>query len=223
MVHARFASGAATIAAHRSAAAARHAAPARGRRGGTTSRSRSRPPRVQCHAYSLSLQIDGSQALIVPSQLRACTPTAKLLKRLLDLTVATTALIVLSPVLALAALAVWLDSGSPVLYRQIRVGRDGKLFEMLKFRSMRTDAEALGPAWVSTGDSRTTRVGAFLRRTSIDELPQLFNVILGDMSIVGPRPATRGVCGRVPGSCFHGGTMNATSSVRASPDGRRCT
>jgi exopolysaccharide biosynthesis polyprenyl glycosylphosphotransferase len=146
------------------------------------------PPRVQCHAYSLSLQIDGSQALIVPSQLRSCTPTAKLLKRLLDLTVATTAIIVLSPLLALAALAVWLDSGSPVLYRQIRVGRDGKLFEMLKFRSMRTDAEAFGPAWVSTGDSRTTRVGAFLRRTSIDELPQLFNVILGDMSIVGPRP-----------------------------------
>jgi len=146
------------------------------------------PPRVQCHAYSLSLQIDGSQALIVPSQLRSCTPTAKLLKRLLDLTVATTSVIILSPVLALAALAVWLDSGSPILYRQSRVGRDGALFDMLKFRSMRTDAEASGPAWVSMGDSRTTRIGAILRRTSIDELPQLFNVILGEMSIVGPRP-----------------------------------
>ena len=146
------------------------------------------PPRVQCHAYSLSLQIDGSQALIVPSQLRSCTPTAKLLKRLLDLTVATAALIVLWPIFAVAALAIWLDSGSPILYRQVRVGRDGKLFEMMKFRSMRIDAEAGGPAWVTTGDSRTTRVGAFLRRTSIDELPQLFNVILGDMSIVGPRP-----------------------------------
>ena len=146
------------------------------------------PPRVQCHAYSLSLQIDGSQALIVPSQLRSCTPTAKLLKRLLDLTVATTALVVFWPLLALTALAVWLDSGSPILDRQTRVGRDGELFDILKFRSMRLDAEASGPAWVSTGDSRTTRIGAFLRRTSLDELPQLFNVILGDMSIVGPRP-----------------------------------
>ena len=146
------------------------------------------PPRVQCHAYSLSLQLDGQQALIVPSQLRSCTPTAKLLKRLLDLTVAATALIVLWPFLAVTALIVWLDSGRPILYRQTRVGRDGELFDILKFRSMRTDAEAAGPTWVSTGDSRTTRVGGFLRRSSLDELPQLFNVLRGDMSIVGPRP-----------------------------------
>src|SRR5579872_1002020 len=146
------------------------------------------PPRVQVHAYSLSLQLDGQQALIVPSQLRSCTPTARLLKRLLDLTIASAALIILWPFLALTALIVWLDSGRPILYRQTRVGRDGELFDILKFRSMRTDAEASGPTWVSTGDSRTTRVGAFLRSTSLDELPQLINVIRGDMSVVGPRP-----------------------------------
>jgi exopolysaccharide biosynthesis polyprenyl glycosylphosphotransferase len=146
------------------------------------------PPRVQVHAYSLSLQLDGQQALIVPSQLRSCTPTARLLKRLLDLTIASTALIVLWPILAITALIVWLDSGRPILYRQTRVGRDGELFDIFKFRSMRTDAEASGPTWVSTGDSRTTRVGGFLRRMSLDELPQLINVIRGDMSIVGPRP-----------------------------------
>jgi exopolysaccharide biosynthesis polyprenyl glycosylphosphotransferase len=147
------------------------------------------PPRVQCHAYSLSLQIDGQQALIVPSQLRSCTPTARLLKRLLDLSVAVAALIILWPFLAVTALIVWLDSGRPILYRQTRVGRDGEVFDIFKFRSMRTDAEAAGPAWVSSGDSRTTRVGGLLRRTSLDELPQLFNVVRGEMSIVGPRPA----------------------------------
>lgn len=111
------------------------------------------------------------------------------------------ALIVLSPVLLLTALAVWLDDphGSPI-FRQKRCGRDGKPFTMLKFRSMYIDAEKKleellqanemdGPAFKIKDDPRITRVGQFIRKTSIDELPQLWNVFKGDMSIVGPRPA----------------------------------
>jgi exopolysaccharide biosynthesis polyprenyl glycosylphosphotransferase len=147
------------------------------------------PPRVQCHAYSLTLTTDGRQALIVPSQLRACTPSARLLKRLLDLSLAIPATIVFAPVMGVAALAVWLESGGPILFRQQRVGRGGKTFPIFKFRSMKQDAEAAtGPVWASAGDDRTTKVGAILRRTSIDELPQLFNVLCGHMSVVGPRP-----------------------------------
>jgi exopolysaccharide biosynthesis polyprenyl glycosylphosphotransferase len=147
------------------------------------------PPRVQCHAYSLTLTTDGHQALIVPSQLRACTPSARMLKRLLDLGIAIPAALFFLPFMALSALAVWLESGSPILFRQQRVGRGGKTFDILKFRSMKKDAESsTGPVWASADDDRTTRVGAFLRRTSLDELPQIFNVILGQMSIVGPRP-----------------------------------
>ncbi len=147
------------------------------------------PPRIQCHAYSLKLATDGQQALIVPTQLRACTPTARLLKRMLDVSVGVPLLLLAAPFMAIAALAVWLESGSPVLFRQERVGRGGNVFEVLKFRSMRTDAEEnTGPVWARTNDGRATKVGALLRRTSLDELPQLFNVIRGDMSIVGPRP-----------------------------------
>jgi exopolysaccharide biosynthesis polyprenyl glycosylphosphotransferase len=147
------------------------------------------PPRVQCHAYSLTLTTDGHQALIVPSQLRACTPSARLLKRLLDLSLAVPAAIVFSPLMLMSALAIWLESGGPILYRQSRVGRGGKTFDILKFRSMKQDAESsTGPVWASAGDDRTTKVGAFLRRTSLDELPQLFNVMFGEMSVVGPRP-----------------------------------
>ena len=147
------------------------------------------PPRVQCHAYSLTLTTDGHQALIVPSQLRACTPSARLLKRLLDLSLAVPATIIFLPIMGLAALAIWLESRSPILFRQQRVGRGGKTFDILKFRSMKPDAESsTGPVWASERDDRTTKVGAFLRRTSIDELPQLFNVMFGQMSVVGPRP-----------------------------------
>jgi exopolysaccharide biosynthesis polyprenyl glycosylphosphotransferase len=86
------------------------------------------------------------------------------------------------------ALAVKLTSRGPVLYRQERVGLDGKAFAMLKFRTMRADAEEQGPRFAERADPRNTVVGAFLRRTSLDELPQLFNVLVGDMSLVGPRP-----------------------------------
>jgi len=87
------------------------------------------------------------------------------------------------------ALCVWLESGAPILYRQTRVGEGGRTFDLVKFRSMRTDAEKDGvPVWAKSNDDRTTRVGRFIRRTSIDELPQFFNVLKGDISLVGPRP-----------------------------------
>jgi lipopolysaccharide/colanic/teichoic acid biosynthesis glycosyltransferase len=110
------------------------------------------------------------------------------MKRLLDVLVALAALIVLSPVLAVVALAIVGESGMPVLFRQVRVGLAGREFGMYKFRSMVRDAAAVGPYYTSAGDPRITRVGRFIRRTSLDELPQLFNVVAGDMSLVGPRP-----------------------------------
>jgi lipopolysaccharide/colanic/teichoic acid biosynthesis glycosyltransferase len=110
------------------------------------------------------------------------------MKRLLDIAGALIALLLLSPVLVLAALAVALESGAPVLFRQQRVGLGGRTFEMLKFRSMVQDAARIGPYFTSGNDPRITRVGTFLRRSSVDELPQLLNVLRGDMSLVGPRP-----------------------------------
>jgi len=125
---------------------------------------------------------------------------APVLKGLFDKIVATVALIVFSPVLALIALAIVLDDGGPVLFTQTRVGQDGQLFPMLKFRTMVPDAElrketllALnegdGVLFKLRQDPRITAIGRFLRRTSLDELPQLVNVVLGEMSLVGPRPA----------------------------------
>jgi exopolysaccharide biosynthesis polyprenyl glycosylphosphotransferase len=90
--------------------------------------------------------------------------------------------------MAAIALLVKLSSPGPVLYRQRRMGLDGREFTMLKFRTMRNDAELGGPVWSRRSDPRRTSIGAFLRRTSLDELPQLFNVLAGDMSLVGPRP-----------------------------------
>ena len=111
------------------------------------------------------------------------------IKRLFDLVVSLVLLAVLWPFMLLTALAVFLESGNPVLYRQMRVGLNGKAFSIYKFRSMRQDAEKGGKAiWATKNDSRITRVGAFIRNTRLDELPQLYNVIVGDMSFVGPRP-----------------------------------
>lgn len=110
------------------------------------------------------------------------------MKRLIDIVLACLALLLLSPLLLVASLAVWLDSGLPVFFRQTRVGLNGNTFGMLKFRSMRANAESIGPYFTQDNDPRITRVGKFIRRTSIDELPQLVNVLLGDMSLVGPRP-----------------------------------
>lgn len=110
-------------------------------------------------------------------------------KRALDLVVSVGALVFLSPLMLFISLLIKLDSKGPVFYAQERVGLDGKPFYMLKFRSMQEDAEEeTGPVWAKADDPRCTRVGRFLRRTSIDELPQLINVLRGEMSLVGPRP-----------------------------------
>ena len=111
------------------------------------------------------------------------------LKRVVDVIGSAIGLLVVSPLLALVALVIKLDFRGPVLYTQERVGRFGELFKIYKFRTMRVDAEANGPVWAAREeDPRLTRIGAFLRRTHLDELPQLFNVLRGDMSLVGPRP-----------------------------------
>jgi len=112
-------------------------------------------------------------------------------KRLFDLLISLVALLFIWPIMLLTTIAIYVDSGfrGPILYRQTRVGLDGKPFKVMKFRSMRTDAEQDGQAvWASKDDPRVTRVGAVIRKTRIDELPQLANVLLGDMSFVGPRP-----------------------------------
>jgi exopolysaccharide biosynthesis polyprenyl glycosylphosphotransferase len=111
------------------------------------------------------------------------------MKRSCDLIISVSMLILTLPIMALAALAIKLDSPGPVFYRQPRVGRLGQPFTLLKFRSMTIDAEASGkPCWAQKQDPRITKVGAFIRATHIDELPQLANIIRGEMSLVGPRP-----------------------------------
>ena len=112
-----------------------------------------------------------------------------MVKRAVDLCIAAAALVVLLPLLPLVALAIWLEDRGPVFYRQERMGLDGRSFMILKFRSMRVDAEATsGPVWAIKNDPRRTRVGSILRHWSLDELPQIWNVLTGDMSIIGPRP-----------------------------------
>ena len=118
----------------------------------------------------------------------SCSPAAGAVRRAGEIVVSLAILSFSLPVLLLAVLAIKLDSPGPVLYRQERVGLNGRRITLLKLRSMRVDAEVAGPAWASTRDPRVTRVGAFLRRSRVDELPQLFNVLVGDMGIVGPRP-----------------------------------
>ena len=110
------------------------------------------------------------------------------MKRLTDIILSLIALALLAPVLLLAALTVVFDSGLPVFFRQTRVGMAGREFGMFKFRSMVKNAASTGPYFTQSNDARITRVGQFIRRTSIDELPQIINVLLGDMSLVGPRP-----------------------------------
>jgi exopolysaccharide biosynthesis polyprenyl glycosylphosphotransferase len=109
-------------------------------------------------------------------------------KRIMDFIGATVGLIIFSPLMLLTAIAIKLESPGPVFFAQTRMGLDGKQFFMLKFRSMRNDAEKDGPGWTTTNDPRQTRLGSFLRKVEVDELPNLINVLLGEMSLVGPRP-----------------------------------
>ena len=113
----------------------------------------------------------------------------KFFKRGADILISLLGLIILSPVLAITALCIKIDSKGPVIFKQQRLGKDGKVFEILKFRSMCVGAEHTGSGVYSgKGDARVTKVGKFIRATSIDELPQLVNILKGDMSLVGPRP-----------------------------------
>lgn len=118
------------------------------------------------------------------------TVMRRLCKRILDLGSCMIMLPFVAPFMLLTALSIWVESGfkGPILYRQVRVGENNKTFHIYKFRSMYTDAEKNGAQWATKNDSRITRVGAVIRKTRLDELPQLFNVLRGDMSFVGPRP-----------------------------------
>lgn len=112
----------------------------------------------------------------------------RVVKRASDLMLSAVGLVLAAPLILLTALAVWVLSGRPILYRQERVGQHDSRFTLYKFRSMRLDAESDGPVWASANDDRVTTIGRFIRLTRLDELPQLWNVLLGQMSFVGPRP-----------------------------------
>lgn len=127
--------------------------------------------------------------LVVPFRPLELKEQAIFIKHTLDFCIAGSGLVVLSPFLLAIAILIKLDSDGPVFYKQERVGKAERCFLMFKFRSMKMDAESdLGPVWASSADSRCTRIGGFLRRTHIDELPQIINVVKGEMSLVGPRP-----------------------------------
>jgi sugar transferase (PEP-CTERM system associated) len=115
-------------------------------------------------------------------------PLDRMLKRAMDVAVSTVGLVLGAFLLVPAAIAVKLQDGGPVFYAQTRVTQGGRLFRILKLRTMRVDAERAGAQWAAAGDARVTRIGRFLRQTRIDEIPQLFNVLRGDMALVGPRP-----------------------------------
>lgn len=115
--------------------------------------------------------------------------TYAIIKRLFDFVASLIGFIILLPLFAAVTLLVKLTSKGPILYSQIRVGKDGSLFRIFKFRTMKVDAEKeTGPVWAAENDNRLTSIGKFLRKTHLDEIPQLFNVLKGEMSIVGPRP-----------------------------------
>ena len=128
----------------------------------------------------------------LPANLNACPSRIQpLLKRMLDLTLSVVALVIALPVLVLVALLIRLDSRGPILFRQTRLGRNGRPFDIYKFRTMNVLENGDTIVQACENDKRITRVGAWLRTTSLDELPQLLNVIFGDMSLVGPRPHAR--------------------------------
>ena len=135
----------------------------------------------------IPLSLVRPSALIFEDGFRVSRAT-RLAKRVMDLAVAAAMLVLAAPVMAAVALAVWVSDGRPVLYAQERTGRGGRPYRIWKFRTMRRDAERLGAAWATESDPRVLPVGRFLRRARLDELPQLWNVLRGDMSLVGPRP-----------------------------------
>lgn len=120
-------------------------------------------------------------------------------RRLLDILVGGVLLILASPFLVVVAVLILVSSGRPVLFRQSRVGENGRTFTLYKFRSMRLSAS--GPEVTATSDARITRIGGFLRRTAIDELPQLWHVLRGQMTLVGPRPESAALAAGYPSSC----------------------
>ena len=138
--------------------------------------------------YSVPVEhIDPTWALGIMQKLP--NPFQLFVKRLLDILFGIVGLLNLATILPFVALAIYLDSPGPIFYRQVRAGRSGKPFSIIKFRTMSVDAEKDGKAcWATEGDVRITRVGRFLRQTGMDELPQVLNVLRGEMSIVGPRP-----------------------------------
>src|SRR3984957_4507309 len=150
------------------------------------------PPGLPQQLHGLDFILSHHQPRLLARRVPACTPINTLFKRFFDIVTAATGLLLTWPFILLGTIAILIESGRRVIFSQVRVGRDGKPFRILKLRTMALDAEAqCGPVWAvgdPSKDKRTTRVGAFLRKASIDEMPQFFNVLLGDMSLVGPRP-----------------------------------
>lgn len=140
-------------------------------------------------AASLDIPMVDATTLRWVDRLSWPMPWGRVAKRAVDLVGSALGLLLLSPLFALVASAIWITTGRPIFYLQERVGQGGKRFQIIKFRSMRPDAEGeTGPIWASDHDNRCTRIGDWLRHTNIDELPQLLNVLKGEMSLVGPRP-----------------------------------
>ncbi|MBN1247573.1 MAG: undecaprenyl-phosphate glucose phosphotransferase [Anaerolineae bacterium] len=145
------------------------------------------PDLFQIMAGAVSISEMGGLPLLTVRDI-ALTGWRRVSKRVLDIVGASVGLVVLSPFMMLIAALVKLESPGPAFYVQERMGLDARPFPIIKFRSMRTDAEQHGPGWTTEDDPRRTRIGAFLRKTNLDELPQFINVLIGDMSLVGPRP-----------------------------------
>jgi len=141
------------------------------------------------HGFSLRSTVESLDGIpVIGLQETALSGWGAVSKRAFDVVASASLLVVASPLLAGLAAGVWVSSGRPILFSQQRMGLDGRVFAMWKFRSMRRDADVNGPGWTTRDDPRRTRFGRWMRRRSLDELPQLWNVLRGDMSLVGPRP-----------------------------------
>lgn len=146
------------------------------------------PPQLRRSTYDVRIERDWNRTLLAPVPLSIVSPAADFCKSVFDRVCAMIAVVLLAPFLLAIAIAIRIEGPGPVFFRQERVGRDNRTFRIFKFRSMRVDA---GSAWASHEDDRITRLGKFIRRFSLDELPQFFNVLRGEMSLVGPRPEMR--------------------------------